>query len=209
MAIIDHIQDPGSDAIFGIQTEYRKDVRKEKVNLTVGVYVDEDGGSPPIMAALKMGEQKHLAMETTKNYLSIAGDSEYLALTAKLVFGDLDFQRAAMIQTVGGTSALRTGFEFLRKNGYSGVSLSNPTWANHKQIVANLDYKVYSYPHIQGIKDFAIICDHVRSLDDTTVVLLQAKCHNPTGLDFTKEQWVEISQICKEKNLFPFYRFHE
>jgi aspartate aminotransferase len=205
MAIIDHMQDPGTDAIFGIQTEYRQDSRDFKVNLTVGVYVGEDGGSPPIMAALKAGEEKHLANEKTKNYLSIAGDPEYLSLTAKLVFGDMDFERVAMIQTVGGTSALRTGFEFLRKNGYSGVSLSNPTWANHKQIVGNLDYKVHSYPHVKGVKDFAIIRDHLRSLDEKTVVLLQAKCHNPTGLDFTKDQWREISTICKEKNLFPFF----
>lgn len=205
MALIDHMKDPGTDAIFGIQTEYRSDSRDFKVNLTVGVYEDEDGGDPPIMAALKLGEKKLLAQEETKNYLSIAGDPEYLSLTAKLVFGAIDLEKIAMIQTVGGTSALRSGFEFLRKNGYSSVSLSDPTWANHMQIVDNLEYKVITYPHIQGVKNFSIIRDHLRSLDEKTVVLLQAKCHNPTGVDFTKEQWQEISSICKEKKLFPFF----
>lgn len=35
--------------------------------------------------------------------------------------------------------------------------------------------------------------------------MLHACAHNPTGIDPTHEQWQEISNIVKEKNLFPFF----
>jgi aspartate aminotransferase len=36
-------------------------------------------------------------------------------------------------------------------------------------------------------------------------VLLHACAHNPTGVDPTEAQWREISDIVKEKKLFPFF----
>jgi len=36
-------------------------------------------------------------------------------------------------------------------------------------------------------------------------VLLHACAHNPTGVDPTEGQWAEISNILKEKKLFPFF----
>jgi len=35
--------------------------------------------------------------------------------------------------------------------------------------------------------------------------LLHACAHNPTGIDPTEAQWTEISDIVKEKKLFPFF----
>ncbi len=36
-------------------------------------------------------------------------------------------------------------------------------------------------------------------------MLLHACAHNPTGVDPTEGQWAEISDILKEKKLFPFF----
>ena len=36
-------------------------------------------------------------------------------------------------------------------------------------------------------------------------MLLHACAHNPTGVDPTQEQWREISNIVREKRLFPFF----
>lgn len=35
--------------------------------------------------------------------------------------------------------------------------------------------------------------------------MLHACAHNPTGIDPTPEQWAQISDIVKEKKLFPFF----
>ena len=205
MALLQNLSDPGVDAIFGIQDEYRKDKRTCKVNLTVGVYIDEDRQPPAVMRAIKEAERRLTDAEKTKSYIGIAGDDQYLALTQDIVLGDIDSSNIVRIQTVGGTSALRSGFEFLRKNGYSNVSLSNPTWANHKQIVGNLDYTVHTYPYMDTIKNFDLLVEHLKGLPEKTVCLFQARCHNPTGVDFTKDQWRQISLLCKENNLFPFF----
>lgn len=199
------LADPGVDAIFGIQDEYRQDNRTCKVNLTVGVYIDEDGNPPAIMEAIKQSEKDLITTEKTKNYLSIAGDTEYLNLTGKLVLGDVDTSRVVKIQTVGGTSALRTGFEFLKKSGYNNVLLSNPTWANHNQIVANLGYQVMKYDYFDSLKDFDGFIKQLKALPEKTVCLLQARCQNPTGVDYSKDQWKQISEVCKERKLFPFF----
>ena len=37
------------------------------------------------------------------------------------------------------------------------------------------------------------------------MVILHACAHNPTGFDPTKEQWREIAQIMKARQLFPLF----
>lgn len=39
----------------------------------------------------------------------------------------------------------------------------------------------------------------------TENVTLAGCAHNPTGIDPTKEQWSELADLVKEKNLFPFF----
>lgn len=45
----------------------------------------------------------------------------------------------------------------------------------------------------------------VKNASEGSIVLLHACAHNPTGIDPTPEQWKEISDIVKEKKLFPFF----
>jgi len=204
MTITDNLEDPGTDPIFGIQTEYQQDLRPFKIDLTVGVYVGESEKKPSIFHSVKEAEKELIETETTKSYLSIAGDRVFLEKTAHLIFGECDLSKMAMVQTVGGTSALHLGWEFLKKRGFSTVSVSNPTWDNHLQILNALGYTPLSYPQLEGAFDFSLITNHLKSLPKKTVVLLQAKSHNPTGVDFTKKQWEELSTILKERDLFPF-----
>jgi len=45
----------------------------------------------------------------------------------------------------------------------------------------------------------------LESAPDKAVVLLHACAHNPTGMDPTHEQWQQICEVVKRKNLFPFF----
>lgn len=38
-----------------------------------------------------------------------------------------------------------------------------------------------------------------------SIILLHACAHNPTGVDPTPEQWEEIADLIKKKDLFPFF----
>lgn len=39
------------------------------------------------------------------------------------------------------------------------------------------------------------------------IVLLQGCCHNPTGADFSGDQWKNIADLCNQRGLIPFVDF--
>lgn len=198
-------EDPGVDPIYGIQKIIKKDPR-EVINLTIGVYRTMESPKPPVLEVVKKAEKILLDLEDTKNYLPISGDSQFLDLTADLVFGDeQQSNRILKFQSIGGTSALSLGFSYLQKNGYTKVCVSDPTWANHAGIILSKGLLLEKYPYLNGLKQFHLIEDVLNKLEENTIVLLHASCHNPTGLDFTKEQWKSIADICDKKGLIPFF----
>lgn len=129
-------------------------------------------------------------------------DSDYL----------LSGLQVATLQSISGTGALHLGASFLSKF-YPGdakptVYVSNPTWANHKQIFNNVGLPVESYPYFdpstRGL-DFAGLCATLRTAPEQSIILLHACAHNPTGVDPTREQWQEIARIIRARRHFPFF----
>lgn len=45
----------------------------------------------------------------------------------------------------------------------------------------------------------------LQKIPEKSVILLHACAHNPTGVDPSLEQWCELSQLIKKKNLFPYF----
>ena len=136
------------DSILGLSEAYSSDPRSNKINLTVGVFKDEQGRTPKL-ATVKKAEEILLRSETTKSYMPIEGHPAYLKSVVDLVFGkSIDFARVAAAQTPGGTGALRVGADTVAKH-FPGtrIWLSNPTWANHGSIfqAAGLGTPVYPY----------------------------------------------------------------
>ena len=43
------------------------------------------------------------------------------------------------------------------------------------------------------------------SAKEGSIVLLHACAHNPTGVDPAPEEWKQIAQVVRERNLFPFF----
>lgn len=76
---------PG-DPILGLTETYLADSRPGKINLGVGIYVD-DQGRIPLMDAVREVEQKLAAAERPRGYLPIDGMAAYNQLTQQLVFG--------------------------------------------------------------------------------------------------------------------------
>jgi len=74
-----------------------------------------------------------------KEYAPIDGLPLFNQSSQKLIFGE-DSQavkdgRIVTAQALSGTGALRIGFEFLHEWIPSKVLVSNPTWANHHNII--------------------------------------------------------------------------
>ncbi len=113
-------------------------------------------------------------------------------------------------QSIGGTGALRVGAEFLAQEVSRTVYLPKPTWGNHHNILARAGFAIETISYYSVAKhgfDAPAYMDKLSQLAPKSIVLFHAACHNPTGSDPTMNEWKEISRICKERSLFPFFDF--
>lgn len=86
--------------------------------------------------------------------------------------------------------------------------MSNPSWPIHKQILEeagmrNLTYPYYK-PSTKGL-DFDGMKSDILSMPAGSIVVLHVCAHNPTGVDLSENQWIEISDIIKQKKIVPFF----
>lgn len=202
---------PG-DPILGLTETYLADARPNKINLGVGIYVDEQGHIP-LLRTVHEVEQAMAASARPRGYLPIDGLPAYVQLTRQLLFGAdsplLEAGRVATAQTIGGSAALRVAADLLRQVAGRGakIAISNPSWGNHHVVFRTagfelLDYRYYD-PASHGL-DFAGMLEDLGKLEPGTVVLLHACCHNPTGVDLTAAQWQQTIDLLKQRRLLPF-----
>jgi aspartate/tyrosine/aromatic aminotransferase len=202
------------DAILGLMEAFQKDPNPKKINLSVGVYKDEQGNTP-ILASVKEAERRLLASEKSKGYLPIEGHPQYATLVQELLFGPghevLTSRRAVTAQTPGGTASLRVAADLLKKHvPMARVWFSSPTWANHPAIFKAAGLAVEHYPYLDRTGrtlDFPAFLEGLRRIPTGDVVMLHACCHNPTGVDPTLDQWREVARVVHERGLVPLVDF--
>lgn len=212
MSFFEHVTVAPMDAIFGLTRAFNEDPRQCKVNLTVGLYKNEELQTP-ILNCVKKAEKELLQQETSKQYLPLEGDPAYLEEIGELVFGTHFWkqskERVAKVQTVGGTNALRIGGEFLlHEKICEAIHLPDPTWPNHKGVFTRCGLSTLSYSYYDKhtrARDFEKMYTHLNRLPSRSVVLLHACCHNPTGADLTYEEWKMLSDLFLEKKFLPFF----
>lgn len=211
MSLFTPVEMAPRDPILGLNEAFNADPRKEKINLGVGVYFDEDGKIPLLKAVARAEEFRQQAM-APRGYLPIEGIAAYDNAVQKLLFGQdsdvIQQQRIVTAQSIGGTGALKLGADFLKALDTSGiVAISNPSWENHRALFTNAGYEVQDYryyePSTNGL-DFLGMLEDLQALPPSSVVILHACCHNPTGVDLTVENWHEIIKIIQTKQHIPF-----
>ncbi|WP_106477193.1 amino acid aminotransferase [Phytohalomonas tamaricis] len=203
---------PG-DAILGLIDAYNQDTNPEKVDLGVGVYRDAQGNTP-VLRSVKEAEARLLQQETTKSYIGSHGDPRYGEAVLALVLGEaspiLAAGRASATQSPGGTGALRLAADFIKVNlPGKGIWLSDPTWPNHLGIFEAAGLKLNKYPYVNAANqlDFPAMLACLQQIPHGDVVLLHACCHNPSGFDLTREQWDQVLEVVKERELLPLVDF--
>lgn len=204
------IESAPPDAILGLNEAFKNDSNPEKINLTVGVYQNA-AGETPVFRCIAEAENRVLAAKSGKSYLGITGLPEFAPAVQRLLFGDgheiISSGRAATTQTPGGTGGLRIAADFLKRRfANSTVWMSKPTWANHPAIfsAAGLSTKTYAYldPSGTGL-DFEGLVESLNDSKPGDVLLLHGCCHNPTGVDLGLDQWRQLADLIKERQLLP------
>ncbi len=209
-----HVKKAPADPIFGLNEAFKNETSPNKINLVVGVYKNEDGDTP-ILECVKKAEKILLEKEKTKSYLSIQGTEEYTNTVKELILGKgssvLAANRAATVQSPGGTGALRIAADFIHKFlPKSKIWLSDPTWENHRQVFNSAGIETAFYPYYNAKTKwlyFDGLIETLLKIPSRDVVLFHACCHNPTGVDISKDQWEVIAKIAFERGFLVLFDF--
>lgn len=208
-----NVEEGKPDPVFGMQGAYLADRRPKKVNLMVGIYRD-DHLKAALMPSVQRAKEAIFKEDLKAEYLPIGGLETLCGHLGSLIFGEKRWERERSkvysAHTPGGTGALRVGAEFLAQEVAKTIYISRPTWGNHTNIFEKAQFKVAFYPYYSEEKrgfDFDAMLQAIEKMEEKSVILLHAACHNPTGSDPTEKEWKILSQAIKKKRLLPFFDF--
>lgn len=207
-----HIPPYAGDPILSLMEKFNADPRPNKVNLSIGLYYNEDSIVPQLNTIIEAQKRIEPRQDKVKLYLPMEGFKPYRDAIQALLFGQnsaaIQQGRAVTIQTLGGSGALKVGADFLKRYfPESELWVSQPTWDNHIAIFNGAGINSHFYPYFDaqtGGVNFTGMAETLAQLPAKSIVLLHPCCHNPTGADLTPEQWDKVIGILKARELIPF-----
>ena len=206
-----HLDPFPGDPILSLNEAFHADPRAHKINLSIGIYFDDEGRIP-VLDCVHRAESQMLASAGPKPYLPIEGAGAMRSAVQALLFGAdheaVTSGRIATLQTIGSSGGLKVGADFLKRwLPGSGVWVSDPSWDNHRSMFEGAGLAVQAYPYYDpatGGLNFDAMLATLRTLPPKSVVLLHACCHNPTGVDLTRAQWQQLLPVLRERELLPY-----
>lgn len=205
--MLDRLQAQSPDALLALIKLYAADPRPDKVDLGVGVYRTGQGDTP-VFAAIKAAERKLVDEQDSKAYLGPEGDMGFVEALMPYIFGAEDPSMGGRIQgmqTPGGTGAVRLAVALARAAGIRRVFMGTPSWPNHAQILADLPLDMVAFDHDNddGTANADAVLAAIANAEEGDAILLHGCCHNPTGIDYTPEQWDAIAAALATSKALP------
>ncbi len=206
-----HLEPYAGDPILSLNEAFQADPRPHKVNLSIGIYFDDEGRIP-VLDCVRQAEAQLLEAAGPKSYLPMEGSGPMRRAVQALLFGPaheaVTSGRVATLQTVGSSGGLKVGADFLRRwFPGSAIWVSDPTWDNHRAVFEGAGLSVHTYPYYDaatGGLAFEAMCEALDRLPPRSVVLLHACCHNPTGVDLSAQQWQTLIPLLRRRALIPY-----
>jgi aromatic-amino-acid transaminase len=204
--MLERLNPQAPDALLALIRLHAADPRDDKIDLGVGVYRTEDGATP-VFAAIKAAEQQLVDTQDSKSYLGPEGDTGFVNALMPYIFGADPTMggRIAGMQTPGGTGAVRLALALAHKAGVKRVHMGVPSWPNHAQILADLGLELAPFDHANpdGSANLEAVLAAINGAGADEAVLLHACCHNPTGIDYTSDDWAAIGDAFAASGTFP------
>ena len=149
--MFEHVEPFGGDPILSLNEDFQKDPRPHKINLSIGIYFDDEGRIP-VLDSVRRAEQQVVARDAPKPYLPIEGAANFRGAVQALLFGAdheaIAAGRVATIQSVGSSGGLKVGADFIaRWLPGSAVWVSDPSWENHRSMFEGAGLAVHDYPY--------------------------------------------------------------
>lgn len=207
-----HVDPYAGDPILSLMEDFSKDERTTKVNLSIGLYYNEQNIVPQLNSIQAAYTTVNAQNDKVKLYLPMDGLKPYNQATQALLLGENSparkAGRAVTVQTLGGSGALKVGADFLKKYfPESEVWVSQPTWENHIAIFNGAGIQSHFYPYFDAATngvDLDGMLAELRKIPENGIVLLHPCCHNPTGADLTPAQWDQVISVLQQGKLIPF-----
>ena len=205
--MLERLAPAAPDALLALIKLHKADPRADKIDLGVGVYRTGQGDTP-VFGAIKEAERRLVEGQDSKAYLGPEGDMGFVEALMPYVFGEDDPSlggRVQGIQTPGGTGAVRMAVALAKAAGITRIHLGVPSWPNHAQILADLPLEMAPFDHDcdDGTANIDAVLQVIRDAREGDAVLLHGCCHNPTGIDYTPEQWSAIAEAFAASKALP------
>ncbi|MEO1657739.1 MAG: aromatic amino acid transaminase [Pseudomonadota bacterium] len=208
--MFDNLTTPAPDALHGIMDAYRADPRPEKMDLGVGMYRDADGRCP-VIGAVKDAEVALTLSQSSKGYLPLAGAPAFIDSMLRMVLSDSHSARlegrVAAVQTPGGTGALFLGGSLVNATSNQAAAwVGNPTWPSHAPLLTYTGLRVQQYDYLSDDRR-SVSSDSVMEACGSAargdIFLLHGPCHNPTGMDLSRDERADILDVLEQRGAVP------
>ena len=204
--MLERLKDTPPDALLALIAQFAADEREDKIDLGVGVYRTDDGATP-VFGAIKAAEQRLWEEQDSKSYLGPEGDRGFVHALMPIIFGSDATMggRIEGVQTPGGTGAVRLAVALAERAGVSRVFVGTPSWPNHIPIIEDVGLEAVTFSHAKedGSADVDALIEIVRQAREGDAVLIHACCHNPSGIDYTDEQWGVLADALADSPMLP------
>ena len=197
-----------ADPLLKLITAFAADKRTDKMDLGVGVYKNASGQTE-VMQAVKRAEQTLVNEQESKSYVGLAGDMEFVEEIRKLTFGEFTRNENHLtgLQTPGGSAALRLAGDLIkRSNPDAKIWIGLPGWSNHIPIfeMAGLKLETYNRYDLETSSiAFDAVMSSLSAANRGDIILLQGCCDNPTGADFSLDEWKSLAELSNQIGLIP------
>ncbi|CAI5759449.1 unnamed protein product [Candida verbasci] len=194
------------DPIIKTMAKFAADQSSNKIDVSIGVYKDEKL-QPYLFPSIKKSKQILFENDPGHNYTSMGGIPQFINGAQRVIFGD-DISNIASLQCISGTGSIHMALVFLKENQFINYYIGLPTWQNYGPMIEHIGGKLnyYKYYDEKTKKiDFESVLNTLESASPNSIFLFQTCCHNPTGSDFSQNQWTEIFKIMKLKQLIPIF----
>lgn len=208
--MFEHLPVLPPDSILGLAAACRADTNPDKVDLTIGIYMDEQGLCP-VFDAVKQAQRALIEEETTKAYIPPQGDQSFIDGLTELVLGKERLAArgasVAAIQAPGGCGALRLGAEVLNASAPKAkVWVSDPTWPVHIPLIGSVGLELVQYRYYDAAThgvNFDAMVEDLKQATAGDIVLFHGCCHNPSGADLNIEQWQVMADMAARQGFTP------
>lgn len=192
------------DAIFALNQEFQNDPNPQKINLGVGIYLNDNKQAyvhPIIQQVAKQINTDNF------NYNTIQGHKGFLEEATNLLYTPAQQKNLATQAISGGTHGCAVISDLLIQNSITNLILPIPTWGNHHKIFQK--HNITTIPHLKSNKvnlsTYKIALEEAPS--NSAILIHGAQAHNPTGTNFSTNQLDELIEIANQNKIFIILDF--